>query len=164
MVHCEQPDGGSAYRSQADNVRPSPSEVVGPAVTSRVEKRSQDTGLEVNARKICSLVQITTNARNCEVSVLRSSTMLAGNHMIDLEFQIINGLRHPTVFAHSTGPTPDTFFEGTPHEPLLVCLAFLSERRALDLSIASMSATRRYSSNSARSSGSSVPVWALAES
>ena len=91
--------------------------------------------------------------------------MLAGNHMIDLEFQIINGLWQLTVFTSITRPTPDAFFEGTLHETLLVCMAFLSERRALDLSIASKSATRRYSSSSVRSSDSSAPfeLWPRAD-
>ena len=43
------------------------------------------------------------------------AAMRAGHDMIDLKGQIIEALRHSTVFADRTGPAPNKFFQIAVH-------------------------------------------------
>src|SRR5215467_13780167 len=96
-----------------------------------------------------------------EVRGLVAPLVLLGDDVIDLVAELHGRLRDPAVFAPRPGPPPDSPRAIFRHEG---GFARLSDSRAFDRRTASSRSTRIYSSISARSSGVSVPLRALAES
>jgi hypothetical protein len=100
-------NGCTSRRRQPLDLRSPESEVILPSVTSRMEQILDTAGQRIYPAQIGSLVQVAAMACQCEILQVVGSTVLAGNHMLNMvrEFAIV--LMQPTILASLSGPLSD---------------------------------------------------------
>lgn len=90
----------AAHVSSTEDMRAFSSEVIRPAISTRMEKPSHQASVGVHARQVRTFERIAPAAGQSQVLEAVTSAVLVGNDVFDVKGQSrIYALRKPTVFA-----------------------------------------------------------------
>src|SRR5262249_6860689 len=98
-----------------DEYGTAPAEMPGPLVTPRMEQPYDLLRHRVNAGKVGTLVAVVEEASQRQVPRDGPPPVTEGEHVVDLEGQVVEFLWHPAVFAAPPRPCPHQVLQGALH-------------------------------------------------
>lgn len=101
MVDVQYLNRHASHRRQSQETRPTPSEMIAPAIASWVEQGGERSRPEVDSREIWALGSVASRRGQREVSALRLAMMLFGDDMVDLKRPWIERLRQTAILTES---------------------------------------------------------------
>ena len=107
VIHRKDPHRGPTARSQSDDDRSLPDEVLGPKIKSRVEQRRDSARLGVDPGEVRTLVQVAITTCQRQIFRVIGTAVLPGNNVVDRERRDREFfLRDPAILASDPPPDP----------------------------------------------------------
>jgi hypothetical protein len=109
-VHSSSADAAAAHEA-----RPVVAEVSSPVFAPWVKQWDEPACYGIEASNVRTLMIVAGETGESQVLGYCRAAVLLRDHMVDLEWELVERLRNPTVLARMTRPLPDQPLKGQTH-------------------------------------------------